>query len=506
MIVWSSVVLLFLIIWRRRRSSHPPLPPGPPGLPVIGNALNFPTTNIVRRFRQVAVRYGKIFSFNVLGNSIIVLDSYDAASDLLEKRARIYSDRPHIVMANLSLLAEVNLPMVPNGRIWRQQRRIFHQNLPLNLISTHYRPRLERVTRGLLVNLLDAPEAFSRHVHHLVAASILSLGYGIEITSHDDHYVKMLHKALKLMEAASVPGKYLVELIPSLQYLPNWFPGTQFKRDAAYLEEETTHIKHLLYDHGKSLLESEIDEDCMLAFMLHRAAGLDGTAAKEEEEQSSNALLGTYMAGSDTTTASLRSFFLAMAMTPGVQKKAQAELDTVIGRSRLPNLDDRDSLPYIHAVIKELTRWNVVGPIGLPRRCLEDDIYDGYRIPKGSIVIANIWAFSRDPNYYPEPETFNPERFLKDGKCYSGTRDPYLYAFGFGRRVCPGRHLAEASMFLACASILHTFNISPPLDAHGHPVKLKARVETDLIIAHPKEFDCVVRPRFDGAADLIRAP
>lgn len=110
-------------------------------------------------------------------------------------------------------------------------------------------------------------------------------------------------------------------------------------------------------------------------------------------------------------------------------------------------------------------------------------------------------AMSRDPVAYPDPETFNPDRFLKDGELYAGALDPYSYIFGFGRRyavhirgylnvyanltyrVCPGRHLADASLFLTCASTLHAFNISPPLDASGNPVKLEARVETDRVIA-----------------------
>ncbi|KAI0822115.1 cytochrome P450 [Trametes gibbosa] len=505
MIIWLCVFLLLVAFWRRKRSHLRPLPPGPPSLPVIGNAHHFPTTNMSRRFREIAARYGEIVSFNVLGKSIIVLDSYDASCELLEKRARIYSDRPDSAMIKLTSLSEYNLPSMPYGQDWRQQRRIYHQHLQPNLVNTQYRPCLESVTHDLLRNLLDAPEAFLRHIHHSFVASILGLGYGIEIARDDDYYSEMLHGTVKMMEAAVIPGKYLVEILPMLQYLPDWFPGTKFKQEAAYLRKKMAHVKCLLYEHGQSLLNSELGGDHMLASMLRRIRSVNSAATEEEELRIIDVLFMIYIAGSDTTVASVNAFFLAMAMYPDVQNKAQAELDTVIGRSRLPNLDDRDSLPYINAVIKEIARWNVVAPIGIPHVCLEDDIYDGYCIPKGSIVIANLWSLSHDPDCYPNPEIFDPERFFKDGKCYSGARDPSSYIFGFGRRICPGRHLAEASLFLACASVLQAFSISPPLDAHGRPVKLEARVETDLIVAHPKEFDCIVKPRWHGAADLIRA-
>lgn len=151
------------------------------------------------------------------------------------------------------------------------------------------------------------------------------------------------------------------------------------------------------------------------------------------------------------TISTVQSFFMAMACFPEVQTKARTELDAVVGPSRLPTFEDRDSLPYIAAVAKESMRWQPVAPVGLPHVSLEDDEYKGYFIPAGSSVIANLWyadpcssmdpdahtvnrAFSRDPRVYPEPETFNPDRFLKDGKLDPAVQDPKTFVFGYGRR------------------------------------------------------------------------
>ena len=91
------------------------------------------------------------------------------------------------------------------------------------------------------------------------------------------------------------------------------------------------------------------------------------------------------------TLSTVQSFVLAMASFPEVLEKAQAELDLVVGPHRLPEFSDRESLPYINALIKELLRWRSVVPVGVPHRSLEDDEYNGYFIPEGTLLVPNVW-------------------------------------------------------------------------------------------------------------------
>ena len=130
----------------------------------------------------------------------------------------------------------------------------------------------------------------------------------------------------------------------------------------------------------------------------------------------------------------MQTFFLAMVLNPDAMKKAQGELDRVVGKERLPDFSDKDKLPYIDALVKELLRWNPPVPTGFPGRATQDDVYRGYFIPAGTIVMGNIWAIFRDPNVYPDPEVFNPDRFLKDGKPNPLVPNPGDRVFGFGRR------------------------------------------------------------------------
>ena len=123
-----------------------------------------------------------------------------------------------------------------------------------------------------------------------------------------------------------------------------------------------------------------------------------------------------------------------MVLNPDVMKKAQEELDRVVGKEHLPDFSDKDKLPYIDALVKELLRWNPPVPVGVPKRATQDDVYRGYFIPEGATVMENIWAIFRDPNIYPDPETFNPDRFLKDGENNPLILNPEDRVFGSGRR------------------------------------------------------------------------
>ena len=127
-------------------------------------------------------------------------------------------------------------------------------------------------------------------------------------------------------------------------------------------------------------------------------------------------------------------FFLAMILNPKAMKKAQEELDRVVGKGELPDFSHKDNLPYIDALVKEVLRWSPPLPVAFPTRAMQDDVYRGYLIPKGATVIQNIWAVFRDPNVYPNPEAFNPDRFLEDGKLDPVVFNPEDRVFGTGRR------------------------------------------------------------------------
>jgi len=193
-----------------------------------------------------------------------------------------------------------------------------------------------------------------------------------------------------------------------------------------------------------------------------------------------------------------------MLLYPEVQAKAQAEIDSVIGSGRLPNFDDRASLPYVDAILRELVRWNPVVPLGIPHATSGDDVYEGYHIPKGAFVLINVWAMSRDENNFSDVEEFQPERFLSEkGTLKDGPPMSANPIFGLGRRICPGRFASEALMWTAVVSVLATFCITKAKDANGKEIDVKKQFTTGLSI-RPIEFPCRFVSRSDERVQMIR--
>ncbi|KAK6971826.1 cytochrome p450, partial [Favolaschia claudopus] len=205
----------------------------------------------------------------------------------------------------------------------------------------------------------------------------------------------------------------------------------------------------------------------------------------------------------DTIFSSVLTFILAMLHAPEAQKAAQDELDRVISH-RLPGLDDRTQLPYLNALVKEALRWELVIPLGVPHRLMKDDasqlfvpqVYNGYVIPAGTTIIANQWGMAHDPGTYDQPYEFRPERFLGN----HGLPDPASIAFGWGKRACPGRYLAEDALFLFAAMTLTCFTISPVgKGKEGIP----PRQYSDGLASRPVPFPCSFALRHPKAKDLI---
>ncbi|KAJ3474624.1 hypothetical protein NLI96_g12357 [Meripilus lineatus] len=212
------------------------------------------------------------------------------------------------------------------------------------------------------------------------------------------------------------------------------------------------------------------------------------------------AALQLYGAGAETTCGSLEVFFLAMVLHPEAQHKAHQELDTVLGHGQLPTFGDRDSLPFLECLVQEVLRWHPAAPSAALHRLMQDDVYNGMFIPKGSVVIPNIGYMMRDEKVYHEADVFKPERFLAKP---DGSGEPLPRAtFGFGRRICPGRHLAVSELWIAIASILAVFDILPVQDDQGNDVLPKEEFHHGLT-SHPKPFQCRIRPRSHKTREAV---
>ncbi|KAI0644245.1 cytochrome P450 [Trametes meyenii] len=512
--VWIPLLLfgcavLFMVRRRRLISRGVPLPPGPRRIPVLGNVLDFPRFHYGEKLARLAERHGDIMYLELLTQPAVILSSYNAAVDLLEKRSANYSDRARSIMADLTGYSDWVSVLMPYGRKWRWHRRAILQSFHPEALE-RAKPILMETTRDLLRDLLGSPQDFSQHVSFAVAQSMMRIVYGIHLTDRNDQYFHMAETIVEVGSRMSTPGSFLVEICPPLQYVPSWLPGTSFtgKRLAAIWRAQTRAYRDTLFEAGKAALyDRGVVEPLISKVLKTNNEFVPATVSlSETEEVCRGAAATAYAGGADTTHAAIHVFLFAMASHPEAQTRAQAELDSIVGRDRLPGLHDRDSLPYLNALVKEVLRWHVISPIGVPHRSIEEDVYDGYLIPAGSLIIPNQWAMSRDESEYPEPDRFSPERFLKDGKLDPNVRDPAAFLFGFGRRICPGLHFVDTSLFITFASLLHVFRILPPLDDSGAPLPMKFTYAGTSLTARPEEFGCTIITRSTSAAELVYAP
>ncbi|KAJ3721438.1 cytochrome P450 [Lentinula guzmanii] len=507
-----------LLVWYYRYSAsrqNLPLPPGPKKLPFIGNNLDMPRTDQHITFARWAKEFGSdILHLKIAGENYIVLNSYEMAMDLLDKRSSIYSSRPHVTMLQDLIGWEGDLVYLPYGNEMKLHRKLFHQGFHPTDSSLH-QPHHKKALRLFLNNLIDTPEEWLGHIQQMIRSIILAIAYGIHVLPKDDPSIAAAERMFSVLNIAGIPGSFFVDVFPILKYVPSWFPGASFKQKAKtwYGIRNATITPPFLQVKQAMAIGTAEDSFSLRCLTNAQNPHPHPNQLSEEEEMIKQAAGTLYEGGADTGITSLRTFVLAMMCFPDVQQEAQEELDRVIGTEQLPDYDDldnQDSLPYLWAVIYECFRWQPIVPLAIPHKSDEEDTYQGYYIPKGSIVIPNVWAMLRDERTYgPTAHTFDPKRWLLQiqgrWKLNPDMHDPLSATFGFGRRqvACPGKHMGLSAFKMNVASLLHSFNITPSPGKDGNPSPTKVQYISGMLNS-PAPFECSIKPRSAKHVALVR--
>jgi len=404
-------------------------------------------------------------------------------------------------MLNELMSWDMSLALMPYGLWWRKHRRLFHEHFRRNQVF-NYQPILKREVRAFLRRLLVTPDNFFHHIRQAFAGLIMRVAYGIDVKESNDPYISIAEEALNGLAEAGVIGAFLVDMFPLLKYVPSWVPGAGFQKKAAHWKAVNIIMAEKPFHYVKEQLKNGTAVPSVASSLIQHLPDESDPERPMEEILAKDVLFTAYVGGADTTLSSVQMLFLAMALYPEVQKKAQAEIDAVVGPNRLPDFEDRPSLPYINAVVKESMRWHLVLPLGLAHMATNDDEYNGYYIPKGTVVIGNGWSILHDPKVFDNPMEFQPERYLKDGQLNPDVRDPNSAAFGFGRRICPGRYLSDNSLYLIVSCLLAVYDIDPGVDHQGNSIKLKPEFTSGLL-SYPVPFKCSIKPRTPAAEALI---
>ncbi|KAJ8088568.1 hypothetical protein PM082_022641 [Marasmius tenuissimus] len=374
---------------------------------------------------------------------------------------------------------------------WRLHRRTFHQRFQPRVMQEYY--DIQRVATNTLIERLNAsPDDFIEHINKFSSSMVLKIIYGYTLKEKDDPYYRLVYDAMEGILAGSNHGTFWVDYLPILKYVPSWLPGAGYKKKAQGWNKFILKLKEEPWSWVRRAVEKGTAEPSFCTQSAERLSITPGDNSVMENVVKNCATM-SFVAGTDTSASALASFILAMVLNPELQVRAQKEIDGVVGSGRLPDFEDRDNLPFVNALLAETLRWGTVTPLAIAHRATDDDVYEGHFIPAGTTVIANSWAVLHDEKLYGRnPLDFDPYRFMNnDGKA---PPSPELFAFGFGRRICPGRYFAINTIYLAISRLLASFTIARAIDDEGNEI-IPDPGFTDGSVSHPRPFKCRFIPR-----------
>ncbi|KAG0692632.1 cytochrome P450 [Suillus ampliporus] len=454
-----GIVGLIIRACLAKSESRLPLPPSPPTWRLRGHSLPPRKYTHFSPIGGWIDEYGPLITIRSGLENIVIVGCYKAAVDIMENQGKSVADRPRMIAAGEMFSGGLSLAFTPFGERFRRMRRALHTHLQPKAAEA-YQPLQMSHAKNIVLDILDDPYNFQNHVTTFAASTIMKVAYGKnKSTSATDPEVIEINQLIRMSIVILRPGAYLVDTIPWLKYLP-WY-GRDLKR--GFERGKQLDVDHL--NRVKEQMQSNVDIGPSFAKFILESGHVYGLS---EDEMA--ALAGSFVgAGSATTSAAIFTVFMAAACFPEEQAKVQAELDAVVGKHRAPTFTDQESLPCLHALISEALRWRPVVPFGLAHRTTKDVIWENYCIPAGTTVCGSPWSISRDPEVYPEPDAFKPQRWI-DGQ--GRPRDDInSFVYGFGRRACPGQHVANRSIFISSLLILWAFRLTPdptkPFDDMG---------------------------------------
>ncbi|KZT36773.1 cytochrome P450 [Sistotremastrum suecicum HHB10207 ss-3] len=504
--LFAIAVAVYLFVDQRSRARKARrFPPGPKPLPFLGNALQFPASDPGEKFAEWEKEFGDVVGLTLYGQKVIVVNTYTAAAELLEKRSSIYSNRPQRALFAKYGGWDFAISATNPGELFNLERRFLNQFFNTSAVKRYFNLITKNARRYISLTAND-PTRFRDWNRITTAANILSVAYGHEVADENDEWVERTEQAMKSFGVLGPPGTHPIDIFPSLGYLPFRIWGHKFSEGMKIVQKCAHEMSIVPYQLVKDQVLAGTAVPSLSSTLIENNLLPDKSVKNEKAIYGSAAVV--YMAGADTTVSSIDSFLLAMLLYPDIQKKAQGYVDGLLQGERLPTLEDRDSLPYIQAIVKETLRWQPIVPLGLPHSLSQDDTYRDYFLPADTMVIYNLRRLLRDPTEYPEPDQFKPERFIDSDagqlKLRTDVRDPEDMAFGFGKRICPGRHFANATLWITFATLLTVFDISLAKNEAGEPI-LPDLQYVNGTVSHPKHFQCVFRARSEHALSLLQS-
>ncbi|EJU00760.1 cytochrome P450 [Dacryopinax primogenitus] len=444
-----------------RTQPSPQLPPGPKGLPLIGNLLQVPSRLVFLKFVEWSKEYGPLASYTVLGQPVVLISSAKAAGDILDRLSSKTSDRPRLIKLAY-LTHSMEFAFANRGSFWRTQRRAAHESLNIRA-AQKFQPIQEEESRIMVEDLLRHPDIdIAKHIYRHSSSIAWRVLYGHEaIDLRDDKAQVPSENFFEPLFSSAIPGGSIVDIFPFLQPLISRSRFLRRHSEAWYEKANTffinAHTRPQVPVHLKHIFE--------VVYGGHASISANSHCGQSPDNDHRGA--------------------------------------------RIPAFEDLEHLPQVEAIVKEILRWRPPTPTGVAHVAEEDIIYNNYLIPKGAVIIPNTWSICRDPSLYRDGDAFDPSRFLDEKGCIRkpppDSHDDYL-VFGHGRRICIGKSLAMNTLLIAVAQLLWAFDFHGVKGEQGNEIVPDPSAFWDNgVTVWPKPHQVRLVPRFPDLFERLKS-
>ncbi|XP_041999008.1 cytochrome P450 71A1-like [Salvia splendens] len=473
LLLWSLPIILILYFQLQKPKNGNKLrPPGPPGLPIIGNMLQIDGQFPHKYFQRLSKQYGPVMFLRLGIRPLVVISSVETVKEISKSYDAIFSGRPSLVAMDKLSYNNIDIGFSDYNDTWREMRKIS----TLHLFSTKQVQSSHSIFRDEVRKMMekigrDASSStvinFSEMATVLLNNIMVRLVFGI----YGGDRLNNLASGVQSLYAGFFVGDYLP-----------WFRWIDSLSGMAARLDKTFHMmdsfcQELIEEHMKPNRPKSMEGDFIDILLRIKENGSSSLTLNHIKA----ALVDMVTGGNDSVASVILWTMTALMKKPSVMKKLQEEIRRSVGKKDMIDKQDIEKVPYLRAVIKEGMRLYPPAPLSLPRKTTDKCSVNGYEIEAGTMVYMNLWAIGRDPAAWENADEFLPERFLED-------QTPDI-SFGFGRRGCPGNGMAMAEMELAFANLLYKFNWELPVGMKEDDIDFESAPGTAM---HKKNDLCLV--------------